>query len=234
MKPSPGVLWHVLYYKNHKRREAIMCLWFEKLFSWHWLIELAAKLWDESPERERMCVCMCVSIYECTYVHMCECIYVYISSRAWVYTCIWTDVFSCEYVYVHMWCVVCMRVCMHICMFVWSCVRRKSTERINMSFYGRGDLIALTDKLLSYLNVRMVSSLEFQGELPWSGRIPLHVEALRVKLPGLLKIGCLQVGLSFTGFLSTPRRFVPKHISLVNQHWTRAISYGKHKNLCFQ
>lgn len=103
-----------------------------------------------------------------------------------------------------------------------------------MSFYGRGDLIALTDKLLSYLNVHMVSTLEFRDELPWSGRIPLSVEALRAKLPGLLKIGCFQVDLSFIGFLSTPGRFVPKHISLVNQHWTRAISYGKHKNLCFQ
>lgn len=103
-----------------------------------------------------------------------------------------------------------------------------------MSFYGCGDLIALTDKLLSYLNVHMVSTLEFRDELPWSGRIPLSVEALRAKLPGLLKTGCFQVDLSFTGFLSTPGRFVPKHISLVNQHWTRAISYGKHKNLCFQ
>lgn len=126
MKPSPGVLWHAVYYKNHKRKEAIMCLWFEKLFSWHWLIELAAKIWDESPERERKCVYACVWVYMSVLnVCMCECIYVYISLCVRVYTCICTGVFSCEYVYVHMWCVVCMRVCMYICMFVCSCVRRK-------------------------------------------------------------------------------------------------------------
>lgn len=209
-----------------------MCLWFEKLFSWHWLIELAAKLWDESPERERECVHACVWVYMsvlmCVWVRICEYKFTCLSIHLYMYRCVFMWVCLCA----HVMC--CMYESMHICMFVWSCVRRKSTERINMSFYGHGDLIALTDKLLSYLNVHMVSSLEFQGELPWSGRIPLHVEALRAKLPGLLKIGCLQVGLSFTGFLSTPRRFVPKHISLVNQHWTRTISYGKHKNLCFQ
>lgn len=177
-------------------------------------MKLAAKTGDEFPEREREYVYACVQVYMNVYmcVYMCTCMHMRVSAYmciyVYVYECLCTGVFSCVYVCV-------LEVSQRTakkkshCVFLWS----------------------WWPYCLNWYFIELSKCT--RNNYPKIGRIHLS-EALRTKLPGLLKIGCFQVDMSLMGFISTPGRFIPKHTNLVNHHWNQAISYGKYKNFCFQ